>query len=99
METQVRRRPGAVVWLCVACLGLLPLSQLAAQEAKLRKTLKAHAFGVYSVAFSPDGKILASGSRDETIKLWDVKTGKELATLKGHPEGVNAVAFSPDGRW
>ena len=37
-----------------------------------------------SVAFSPDGKTLASGSEDQTIKLWDVATGKEQATLKGH---------------
>jgi WD40 repeat protein len=87
-----------VVWLCVACLGLLPLSQLAAQEAKLRKTLKAHAFGVYSVAFSPDGKTLASGNHDETIQLWDVKIGVVLRTLRGHTSWVRAVSFSPDGK-
>jgi WD40 repeat protein len=52
---------------------------------------------VYSVAFSPDGTILASGSGDHKIKLWDVATGKEQATLKGHTGGVYSVAFSPDG--
>ena len=53
---------------------------------------------VCCVAFSPDGKTLASGSEDKTIKLWDVATGKEQATLKGHTEWVKSVAFSPDGK-
>ena len=51
-----------------------------------------------SVAFSPDGKTLASGSEDQTIKLWDVATGKEKATLQGHTANVFSVAFSPDGK-
>jgi WD40 repeat protein len=50
------------------------------------------------VAFSPDGKTLASGSADHTIKLWEVATGKEQATLKGHTRVVTSVAFSPDGK-
>ena len=50
-----------------------------------------------SVAFSPDGKILASASYDKSVKFWDVATGKERATLKG-TEAVRFVAFSPDGR-
>ena len=54
--------------------------------------------GRVSVAFSPDGKTLASGSEDKTIKLWDVATGKEQATLKGHTDAVSSVAFSPDGK-
>ncbi|QJB44955.1 nSTAND1 domain-containing NTPase [Dolichospermum flos-aquae] len=61
-------------------------------------TLKGHESEVYSVGFSPDGKQLASGSFDKTIKIWDVTTGKVLNTLKGHESLVNSVEFSPDGQ-
>src|SRR4051794_3232059 len=84
--------------LCVACLGLLLLSPLSAQEPKLRGTLNGHTGFVICVACSPDGKMLASGSQDHTIKLWDVASGKERATLKGHREPVSSVAYSPDGK-
>ena len=49
------------------------------------------------MAFSPDGKTLASGSWDKTIHLWDVETGMHRNTLTGHTEGVSSVAFNPDG--
>ena len=57
-----------------------------------------HQGTVSSVAFSPDGAILASGGTDDkSIKLWDVATGQELETLQGHTESVWGLDFSPDG--
>jgi WD40 repeat protein len=53
---------------------------------------------VRSVAFSPDGQILASGGDDNKITLWDVATGQERAILQEHRHLVWSVAFSPDGR-
>lgn len=53
--------------------------------------------GSGSIAFSPNGKILAAAS-GKTVRLWDVSAKKEIANLTGHADGINAVAFSPDGR-
>src|SRR5258707_60535 len=90
----VQRR--ALGWI-VASLGLLmPPKFLAAEKPQLRETLKEHTESVQGVAFSPDGKTLASGSKDTTVKLWEVATGKERATLKGHTGSVTAVAFGRD---
>ena len=58
-----------------------------------------HSDNVTSVAFSPDGKYALSGSEDKTLKLWEVKSAKEIRTFNGHSETVNSVAFSPDGRY
>ena len=51
---------------------------------------------VRAIAFSPDGKTLASGG-DNTIKLWDAASGKLLRTIEGHSSNVKAIAFSPRG--
>ncbi|MDF5729496.1 MAG: CHAT domain-containing protein [Rhizonema sp. PD38] len=59
--------------------------------------LEGHTAWVRSLAFSPDGKILASGSLDHTIRLWNVETGQCLQILTGHTSGVQSVAFSDDG--
>lgn len=62
-----------------------------------KATLKGHTYHVLSVAFSPDGQTIASGSSDETVRVWDLRTQKLKATLAGHTGRILTVAFSPDG--
>ncbi|MEX2307121.1 MAG: protein kinase [Pirellulales bacterium] len=61
--------------------------------------LSAHDGPVRSVAFSPNGQLVLTGSEDNTIRIWDVAAGKAVKTLRGHGSGVRACAFSPDGEW
>jgi WD40 repeat protein len=63
-----------------------------------QRTFRGHTDAVTSVAFSPDGKRLASGSSDRTVKVWDAETSRELFTLQGHSLTVTSVCFSPDGK-
>jgi WD40 repeat protein len=65
----------------------------------LLRTLEGHSLNVWSVAFSPDGKLLASGSFDKKINIWNVTDGKLIRTISGHSEAVLSVAFSKDGRY
>ena len=60
--------------------------------------LQGHTSEVYTVAFSPDPRLLASAGKDQTIKIWDLATGQEVRTLPGRGDLVSSVAFSPDGR-
>ncbi|MDF5730295.1 MAG: serine/threonine protein kinase, partial [Rhizonema sp. PD38] len=64
----------------------------------LERTLTGHSSWVISVAISPDGNTLASGSNDKTIKLWNLATGEQTRTLQGHSDLVHSVAISPDGK-
>ena len=59
-------------------------------------TLEGHTNYIWSVAFSPDGILLATGSEDNTVKLWNVETHTNIATLEGHTAHITSVAFSPD---
>lgn len=65
---------------------------------RLRYTLPGHKKTINRIAWSPDGRVVASPSQDRTIRLWDVETGELYRTLKGHSSPVRSVAWSPDGR-
>ena len=65
---------------------------------ELLHTLRGHRDWIGRIAWSPDGRKLASPSADETIRLWDPETGQCLRTLDGHQGGVISAAFDPDGR-
>ena len=68
-------------------------------NANLSESLFAKAFGiVVSVAFSPDGKFLATGHANGEIRLWEVAEGKQLTIYRGHGDRVKSVAYSPDGK-
>lgn len=64
---------------------------------KLVHTLRGHAGPIGHIAWSPDGRMLASASDDSTIRFWHAETGERLRTLKGHDDGVRTVAFDPAG--
>ncbi len=59
---------------------------------------RGHSAGVMGVAWSPDGKRIASGSNDSTVQVWDAANGGHAYTYRGHAGRVNAVAWSPDGK-
>jgi WD40 repeat protein len=63
-----------------------------------RRILNSHTGAVSFVTFSPDGQFLVSGSSDQTIKLWNAKTGQLIRTLKGHTDGIRWLAISPDSQ-
>ncbi|MBX3101516.1 MAG: caspase family protein [Bacteroidetes bacterium] len=72
------------------------LAPLTVWAQKFRE-LHGHTLDVNTVAFSPDGQLLASGSSDRTIRLWNARTGALSQTLDAHTASVNSLSFSPDG--
>jgi mono/diheme cytochrome c family protein/sugar lactone lactonase YvrE len=74
------------------------IHQWSLPEGALVRSFKGHKDAIYSVALSPDGKILATGSYDQKIKLWNAESGEEIRTLSGHNGCVYDLAFRPDGK-
>lgn len=58
-----------------------------------------HPAAVTAVAFSPDGNLIATGSKDKTVKLWETSTGNEVRTLAGHASEITDIHFTPDGKY
>jgi WD domain, G-beta repeat len=81
----------AAVVSCLVC----PAAQGASAELKVQL---GHSDAVTSVAFSPDGRSALTGSWDNTARLWELSSGREIRRFEGHSGYVSSVAFSPDGR-
>jgi WD40 repeat protein len=89
-EWESRSSQGVRPWVCTKT----PFRE----SEDLLRTLSGHTHRVTACAFSPDGDWIVSASGDETLKVWDAASGRELRTLSGHTDRVNACAFSPDGK-
>jgi WD40 repeat protein len=81
--------------------GMIEPGELKLWDVRTKKELAnlvGHIGPIYAVAFRPDGKTLAAGGVDRTVRLWDVATKKEKAVFRGAPGRITSVAFSPDGK-
>ncbi|MEE0895963.1 MAG: TIR domain-containing protein, partial [Bacteroidales bacterium] len=75
------------------------VESISPSDFRLLRTLTGHDDSVISVAVSPDGKYLASGSADNTVIIWDANNGECMRTLEGHSNDVRSVCWSPDGKY
>src|SRR6184192_643743 len=92
---------GLLLWLLPASTCIVPAeTQTASDDSQKPEAVLqvGHRRVVRSMAISPEGRWLATGAKDNTIKIWDVASGRLLRTLYGHGSPVNALAASPDGK-
>lgn len=89
------RRMITILLVVLFTVSLVSESTLQAQPPRV---LLGHTDAVYGISFSPDGRRLATGSYDQTIRLWDVNSRRVVHVLKGHEDQIFRIAFSPDGK-
>jgi hypothetical protein len=85
-------------WVLAVAVVLEGCRPAIGQQPEPHATLKGHATGVNALAFSPDGRTLASADGHGTVRLWELRTSRQRAALEDYFEGVNVLAFSPDGK-
>lgn len=83
------------VWFGI--IFILSISPVSAADKPEIFVQMGHTDSISTIAFSPDGKYILSGSMDKTLKLWDVSTGREIRTFK-YTKSIYTLAFSPDGK-
>jgi WD40 repeat protein len=96
VQSVKRRVPSVAAFVCILGAAHAVGGEI---EAQFRSTFHGHTNNVVSLAFSPDGKILASASIDGTIKLWPLSTSRKALTLDGHTGCVDSIAYTGDGRF
>jgi WD40 repeat protein len=86
--------------ILLAVLSIIFLTVKAMAQSKPEVYVQfGHNNKITSISFSKDGKYIATGSEDRTIKLWDILTGREIRTILGHSDKINSILFSPDSRY
>jgi dipeptidyl aminopeptidase/acylaminoacyl peptidase len=93
----IARRLSSIVSLLVFQVAVAEPPDFA-KPTRMEVSVLRHGRAVSAIAISPNGKLLASGGWDNTIRIWDLATGKEVQELRGHRKEVECVAFAPDGK-
>ena len=98
LETQKRQIPNNKTAILPVSLGRISRIPDSALESELYQTPHLKIGSIKAIAYNPDGKTIASGSSDNSIRLWNAQSGETISTLKGHSDWVSSIAYSPDGK-
>lgn len=96
MDASILKRESVFLILLLLCFRLYSQEQSFPLETVIQR---GHRAAIWSVAYSPDGKYIATGSRDYSIKLWEVSTGREIRSFLGHLNSVTTLVFDPTGNY